>query len=262
VRAYVLDRAGAPLPAGVPGELCIAGAGVSRGYVGGRDDGGAFAPDPLSAGARMYRTGDRARYLRDGAIEFLGRVDDQVKIRGFRIEPGEIEAVLSRHPAVRQAAVVPEPDERGELRLTGYVATSADPSVEELQAFLGQSLPEYMVPSAFATLEALPFTPSGKVDRRALAEMATVAARREAQFVGPRDEVEEQIAGIWSELLGVEQVGVFDDFFALGGHSLLATQAIMRIRRIYGDVPLRVLLAAPTVAALAEAVRAAAAPAP
>ncbi len=273
VRAYVLD-AGLELAApGVPGELCIAGAGVAAGYIGGSaPEGGGegqgggegpFQPDPFAdraLGERMYRTGDRARYLRDGAIEFLGRVDDQVKIRGFRVEPGEIETVLGRHPDVRQAAVVPEPDERGELRLVAYLATSADPSVEDLQAFLAESLPEYMVPSAFATLDSMPFTPSGKIDRRALAELASVQTRREAEYVAPRDEVEEQIASIWAQLLGVERVGVFDDFFALGGHSLLATQAIMRIRREHGNIPLRALLAAPTVAALAEVVRSASAP--
>jgi amino acid adenylation domain-containing protein len=267
VRAYVLDAGLELAPPGVPGELCIAGAGVAAGYIGGRgqEDGGEgpFQPDPFAGqalGERMYRTGDRARYLRDGAIEFLGRVDDQVKIRGFRVEPGEIETVLARHPDVRQAAVVPELDERGELRLVGYLATSADPSVEDLQAFLAESLPEYMVPSAFATLESMPFTPSGKIDRRALAELASVETRREAEYVAPRDEVEEQIASIWAQLLGVERVGVFDDFFALGGHSLLATQAIMRIRREHGNIPLRALLAAPTVAALAEVVRSASAP--
>ena len=259
VTAYVLDARLEPLPAGVPGELCIAGAGVAAGYVGGRaEDQARFAAGP--AGERIYRTGDRVRRLRDGAIEFLGRVDDQVKIRGFRVEPGEIETVLARHPDVRQAAVVPEPDERGELRLVAYLATSADPSVEDLQAFLAESLPEYMVPSAFATLESMPFTPSGKIDRRALAELASVETRREAEYVAPRDEVEEQIASIWAQLLGVERVGVFDDFFALGGHSLLATQAIMRIRREHGNIPLRALLAAPTVAALAEVVRSASAP--
>jgi amino acid adenylation domain-containing protein len=263
VRAYVVDPELGLLPPGVPGELCIAGEGVARGYIGGdQDQDGPFRADPFwaAAAARMYRTGDRARYLRDGAIEFLGRVDDQVKIRGFRIEPGEIEAVLARHPAVRQAAVVPERDDGGEARLVAYIASSADPSVEELQAFLGQSLPEYMVPSAFATLESMPFTPSGKIDRRALSGLAAVQIRREAEFVAPRDEVEQEIAAIWAKLLGVERVGVFDDFFALGGHSLLATQAIMRIRREHGDIPLRALLAAPTVAALAEVVRAAAAP--
>ncbi|MDQ6606643.1 MAG: amino acid adenylation domain-containing protein [Actinomycetota bacterium] len=257
-RAYVLDRGLALLPPGVPGELCIAGSGVAAGYAGHEDDReGPFVADPFTgaAGARMYKTGDRARYLRDGAIEFLGRIDDQVKIRGFRIEPGEVEAVLGRHPAVRQAAVVPEPDDRNELRLVAYISAGGDPTVEELQAFLAESLPEYMVPGTFAQLEALPFTPSGKIDRQALAGLATVQMRREAQYVAPRDPIEEQIAGIWAELLGTEAVGVFDDFFALGGHSLLATQAIMRIRREHADIPLRALLAAPTVATLAEVVR-------
>jgi amino acid adenylation domain-containing protein len=259
VRAYVLDPMLEPLPAGVAGELCIAGFGVASGYVGAGDGTPSpFIDDRFSAdrSARMYRTGDRARYLRDGAIEFLGRIDDQVKIRGFRIEPGEIETALSRHSAVRQAAVVPELDDRGETRLVAYIATSAQPSVEDLQAFLAESLPDYMIPSAFATLDSLPFTPSGKIDRRALPGLAAVQTRREAEYVAPRDAFEQEIAGIWGELLGIERVGVFDDFFALGGHSLLATQAIMRIRRQHGNIPLRALLTAPTVATLAEVVRA------
>ena len=256
--AYILDRGDQLLPAGVAGELCIAGAGVAAGYVGDSGDSESrFGPDPFAGDrfARMYRTGDRVRRLRDGAIEFLGRVDDQVKIRGFRIEPGEIEAALISHPAIRQAAVTAEPDERGTLRLVGYLVSSEDPAVEPLQAFLSETLPDYMIPATFATLDALPLTPSGKLDRRALPEIGAIGARREAQFVAPRDPVEEEIAGIWRELLGVERVGVFDDFFALGGHSLLATQAIMRIRRAHGDIPLRALLAAPTVAALAGVVR-------
>jgi amino acid adenylation domain-containing protein len=259
VRAYVLDRALRPLPPGVPGELCIAGAGVAAGYVGpDREGEGPFVDDPFGAGSgRMYRTGDRARSLRDGTIEFLGRLDEQVKVRGFRIEPGEIEAVLARHSAIRQAAVVPERDDRGEIRLMAYISASDEPSVEELQAFLGESLPDYMVPASFATLDALPFTPSGKIDRKALAGIAAVETRREAEFIAPRDALEEEIAGIWGELLGTDRVGVNDDFFALGGHSLLATQAIMRIRRRHGDIPLRALLAAPTVATLAEVVRSA-----
>jgi amino acid adenylation domain-containing protein len=259
VRGYVLGPGSDLLPPGIPGELCIAGAGVALGYVGrSGEDKGAFSSDPLLSG-RMYRTGDLARYLRDGAIEFLGRVDEQVKVRGFRVEPGEIEATLLRHPGVRQAAVVPERDGQDEFRLVGYVATSAAPTVEELQAFLARSLPEYMVPSAFALLPSLPFTASGKVDRRALPELATAQSARQAEYVAPRDEVESEIAAIWSELLGVERVGVFDEFFALGGHSLLATQAIMRIRRRHGNIPLGALLAAPTVADLAEVVRGAAA---
>jgi amino acid adenylation domain-containing protein len=259
--AHVLDPLLEPLPAGVAGELCIAGHGVAFGYVGsGPGSPSPFVPDPFSGeeSTRMYRTGDRARYLRDGQIEFLGRIDDQVKIRGFRIEPGEIETALRRHGAVRQAAVVPEPDDRGETRLVAYIATSAPPSVEDLRSFLAESLPDYMIPTAFATLDSLPFTPSGKIDRRALSGLAAVQTRRQAEFVAPRDEFEQEIAGIWAELLGLERVGVFDDFFALGGHSLLATQAIMRIRRQHGNIPLRALLAAPTVATLAEVVRASA----
>ena len=260
-RTYVLDDQLEPLPAGVPGELCIGGVGVAAGYVGAQARSDRFVPDPFSPGARMYRTGDRARRLRDGAIEFLGRLDEQVKIRGYRVEPAEIEAALVAHPAIRQAAVNAEPDERGTLRLVGYLVSPEPPSVEELQAFLARTLPEYMIPPAFATLEALPFTPSGKVDRKSLAGLAETQTRRAAQSVAPRDEIEVEIAGIWASLLGVDEVGVFDDFFALGGHSLMATQAIMRIRRAYGDIPLRALLAAPTVAALAEVVRASGAPA-
>jgi amino acid adenylation domain-containing protein len=264
-RTYVLDARLEPVPAGVPGELCIAGAGVAAGYLGGAEESNdKFVADPLvpmdTGGSRMYRTGDRVRRLRDGAIEFLGRLDDQVKVRGFRIEPGEIEAALGAHPAIRQVAVCAEDDERGGLRLVAYIVAPEAPAVEELRAFLGETLPDHMIPSVFRTVEALPLSASGKIDRRALAGLAEVQARREAEYVAPRDEVERQIAEIWAELLGVERVGALDDFFALGGHSLLATQATMRIRRLYGEVPLRALLAAPTVAALAEVIRATAAP--
>ncbi|HWJ51393.1 MAG TPA: amino acid adenylation domain-containing protein, partial [Solirubrobacteraceae bacterium] len=263
VRAYVLDRRLEPVPAGVPGELCISGAGVARGYVGSGQESGGFTPDPFAAGSEssgMYRTGDRVRRLRDGAIEFLGRLDDQVKIRGFRIEPGEVEAALLTHEAIRQAAVCAEDDERGGLRLVAYVVAPDAPAVEALRAFLAASLPDHMIPAAFRTVEALPLSAGGKVDRRALAGLAEVQAKREAEYVAPRDEVERQIAEIWGELLSVERVGALDDFFALGGHSLLATQATMKIRRLYGDIPLRALLAAPTVAALAEVIRATGAP--
>jgi amino acid adenylation domain-containing protein len=259
VRAYVLDRLLEPVPAGVPGELCIAGAGVAAGYLGaGGESGGGFMADPFASGSpagRMYRTGDRVRLLRDGAIEFLGRLDDQVKIRGFRIEPGEIEATLLGHPGIRQAAVCAEDDGRDGLRLVAYLVSPDAPAVEEVRAFLGETLPDHMIPSAFKAVEALPLTASGKIDRGALAGLAEVQARREADYVAPRDAVERHLAEIWGELLGLERVGVTDDFFALGGHSLLATQATMRIRRAYGDIPLRALLAAPTVAALAEVVR-------
>src|SRR3954451_1262666 len=205
----------------------------------------------------MYRTGDRARRLPDGAIEFLGRMDDQVKVRGYRVEPGEIETALSGHSAIRRAAVVAESDERGETRLVAYLAGGAHPDVEELRAFLAESLPTYMIPSAFVMLESLPFTASGKIDRRALSAVQSTAPGAGGDYVAPRSAVEKEIAAIWGDLLGVERVGVHDDFFTLGGHSLLAAQAIMRIRKLYGDIPLRALLAAPTVAALGDAVRAA-----
>ncbi len=255
-RLYVLDTRLEPQPPGVPGELSVAGAGVARGYVG-RDEETAerFVP-AVDGDGRMYRTGDRVRFLASGDVEFLGRVDDQIKIRGFRVEPGEIEARLASHPGVRHAAVVawPHPAD-GELSLIAYVVGSPAPEGGELQAFLGQTLPEHMIPSRFIPVEAMPLTPSGKVDRRALPDPAEVEAERTASFVAPRDELEQQIADIWCELLGIREVGVMDDFFALGGHSLLATQAIMRVRRRYGNVPLAAMFNAPTIASLAEAIR-------
>jgi amino acid adenylation domain-containing protein len=261
VRAHVLDSQSQPVPAGVPGELCIAGAGVAAGYLGAAEqsDGG-FAADPFaptSNAGRMYRTGDRVRLLRDGAIEFLGRLDDQVKVRGFRVQPGEVESALLGHASIRQAAVCAEEDHAGGVRLVAYIVSPDPPAVEELRAFLGEVLPGHMIPSAFRTAEALPLTASGKIDRGALDGLSELRAEREAAYLAPRDALEQQIADIWSDLLGIERVGALDDFFALGGHSLLATQATMRIRGLYGDIPLRALLAAPTVAELAEAIRAA-----
>jgi amino acid adenylation domain-containing protein len=259
-RAYVVDRAGEPVPAGVGGELWIGGAGVTRGYLSRSEEtADRFPSDPFLAdpSERVYRTGDRVRRLRDGTIEFLGRVDQQVKIRGYRVEPSEVEAVLARHPAVKQAAVVPREDARG-IRLIAYVVAPAKPTVAELTEFLSRSLPEFMLPSACVTIDALPLSPSGKVDRMALVAISDAEGQREDEFVAPRDQLEQEIAEIWRELLGVERVGVHDDFFALGGHSLLATQAIMRIRRAHGDIPLHALLGAPTVGALADVVRASA----
>ena len=258
-QAYIVDTVGQPTPLGVAGELWIGGAGVARGYVNRPDETAErFVANPFSSvpDAKAYRTGDRARFLPDGRIEFLGRVDQQVKIRGFRVEPGEIEATLLRHPGVRQAAVVVQ-GALDDLRLAAYVVASPQPSAEELRSFAGEWLPEYMIPSAFVMLDALPLTASGKVDRQALPDPATSNLRPGHEHVPPRTEVEHEIAEIWQELLGVEEVGVTDDFFALGGHSLLATQMITRIRRHHGNVPLRALFVAPTIAALAEAVGAA-----
>ncbi len=253
-QAYVVDAEGQPLPPGAAGELWIGGAGVARGYVNRPEETAErFCVDPFSAvaGARIYRTGDRARFLPDRNIEFLGRVDDQLKIRGFRIEPAEIETTLLRHPAVRQAAVVAKGD-RDDLRLTAYVVGSPHPDIEQLRSFVAEWLPEYMVPSILA-IDALPLTPSGKVDRNALVDQAG-SGLSEQEYVMPRSELEREIAEVWQEVLGIDRVGVTDDFFALGGHSLHAMQMMNRIHNRHGDIPLRSFFAAPTVAGLATVV--------
>ncbi|MEW5929719.1 MAG: amino acid adenylation domain-containing protein, partial [Gemmatimonadota bacterium] len=257
-RAYVLDREGRPVPAGVPGELYLGGAGVARGYLGRADlTAERFVPDALSGGRgeRLYRTGDRVRWTAEGELEFLGRTDQQLKVRGIRVEPGEIEAALREHAAVREAAVVPREVRPGVAQLVAYVAarpgTAAGAS--ELRAHLRERLPEHMVPAAFVAMERLPLTPSGKLDRRAL----PAPEQESAAYAAPRTPVEEVLAGIWAEVLGVERVGVEDGFFDLGGHSLLATQVVSRARRAFGvEVPLRALFDAPTVAGLAGRVEA------
>ncbi|MEW5927747.1 MAG: non-ribosomal peptide synthase/polyketide synthase [Gemmatimonadota bacterium] len=256
-RLYVLDAQGEPVPAGIPGELFIGGAGTARGYLGRPElTAERFVPDPFSAdGGRLYRTGDRVRWNAAGAVEFLGRVDAQVKIRGFRIEPGEVEAALERHPGVREALVVPRESASGGLRLAAYVV-SADGEVPpaELRAYLGGQLPEYMVPSAFVAVREMPLNANGKVDRRALP--APEWLERTA-YVAPRSATEELLCGIWAEVLKLERVGADESFFELGGHSLLATQAVSRVRRAFGvELPLRALFEAPTAAGLAERVEA------
>ncbi len=255
-RAYVLDARLEPAPVGVPGELCVGGSGVARGY-GGRPDLTAerFVPDGLSgdAGARLYRTGDRVRWLATGQLEYLGRTDFQVKVRGYRIEPGEIETVLGRHPAVREAVVLAREDAPGERRLVAYVGAAEAVPAAELRAHLRESLPEYMVPSALVVLEALPISPNGKVDRRALP--APEPGGGEAEYEAPRSVTEELLAEIWAEVLRAERVGIRDSFFELGGHSLLATRVVSRVREAFGvELPLRALFEAPTVAGLAERV--------
>ncbi|HEX7239719.1 MAG TPA: amino acid adenylation domain-containing protein, partial [Longimicrobiaceae bacterium] len=254
VRAGVVDAEGRPLPAGVPGELLVGGAGVARGYLGRPDlTAERFVPDELSgeAGARAYRTGDRARRGADGTLEFLGRMDQQVKVRGFRIEPGEVEAVLAAHPSVREAVVTAREDAPGERRLVGYVTgCGTGISTDDLRAHARERLPEHMVPSAFVVLEALPLTPGGKIDRRALP--APERGADPTAYVAPRTPVEEVLAEIVAEVLGLERVGVEDGFFDVGGHSLLATRVLARIRRAFGvDLPMRALFESPTVAGLA-----------
>ncbi len=266
-RAYVLDAtAGAglqPVPIGVPGELYLGGAQVARGYLARPDlTAERFLPDPFASeqkpgfsGARMYRTGDRVRWLPDGRLEFLGRVDFQVKVRGFRIELGEIEEALKRHAAVREAVLLAREDAPGNKRLVAYIIArdSARPSVAGLRQHLLASLPEYMVPSAFVFLDALPLTPNAKVDRKALP--APDASASEDTYVAPRTPIEEVLAGIWAGLLGVARVGVEDNFFELGGHSLSATQLVSRVRAAFDvELPLRGLFETPTIAGLAATI--------
>ncbi|MET0395684.1 MAG: amino acid adenylation domain-containing protein [Longimicrobiaceae bacterium] len=264
-RCFVLDAWMEPAPAGIPGELYVAGASLARGYLD-RPEPTAerFLPDPFSAeaGGRMYRTGDRVRWLADGTLEFLGRVDHQVKVRGFRVEPGEVEAALERHPGVREAVVHAREDPAfgmpGDRRLVGYVVPAAGARVRaaELREHLLASLPDYMVPGAFVVLEALPLTPSGKTDRRALPAPDPSGAA-EHGYAAPRTPVQEVLAAAWAEVLGVERVGVEDDFFALGGHSLLAARVVSRVRDALGlELPLPAVFAAPTVAGLARRVEA------
>ncbi|MDB4950669.1 MAG: tycC1, partial [Gemmatimonadetes bacterium] len=253
-RIYVLDGAMRPVPVGVPGEMYMAGRGLARGYLGRAAlTADRFVPDPFSAvpGERMYRSGDRGRWLADGTLQSLGRVDQQVKVRGFRVEPGEVEATLRRHPDVTDCAVVALADEAGGNRLAAYTVGGAD--ADALRAYLRGTLPEHMVPSAFVRLDALPLTHNGKLDRRALPAPDPVAD--DARRVAPRTLVEEVVAGIWGEVLGLERVGVHDRFFDVGGHSLLATRVVSRIRDCFGvELPLRALFEAPTVAELAARV--------
>ncbi|HEX2077792.1 MAG TPA: amino acid adenylation domain-containing protein, partial [Longimicrobium sp.] len=254
VRLYVCDARGGAQPEGVPGELWIGGAGVARGYLGRPGlTAERFAPDPFGApGGRLYRTGDRVRRRPDGTLEYLGRLDGQVKVRGYRVEPGEIESALRRHPGVADCAVVARADERGGRILVAYVVGEAD--AEALRAHLRGTLPDYMVPGIFVALDALPLTPNGKVDRRALPAPEQAPEER---CVAPRTPVEEVLAGVWSEVLRVERVGVTENFFQLGGHSLLATRVVSRVRQLFDvEMPLRAVFEAPTVVELAEAVEA------
>ncbi|HYG61349.1 MAG TPA: amino acid adenylation domain-containing protein, partial [Thermoanaerobaculia bacterium] len=249
-RIHVLDRDFNPVPIGVLGELFVAGIGLARGYLGRPDlTAEKFVPDPFAGpekpGARIYRTGDLVRYLPDGDIDFQGRLDHQVKLRGLRIELGEIEARLAQHPQVREATVLVREDRPGDRRLVAYwVPADEPPADDELRDFLRERLPAYMVPAAFIVLPALPLTPNGKVDRKALP--APERQSTEETWRAPRTQVEEILAGIWAELLGLERVGTADSFFELGGHSLLATQVMSRLRSAFDvEIPLRDVFEAP-----------------
>ncbi|MCZ8118403.1 MAG: amino acid adenylation domain-containing protein [Microcystis sp. LE18-22.4A] len=278
-QVYILDAFLQPVPVGVAGELHIGGVGLARGYLNRpeltqekfipnsfeKDE--VIPPTPLNKGgnepSKLYKTGDLCRYLPDGKIEYLGRIDNQVKIRGFRIELGEIETVLSQHNAVKTAVVIAQEDETNQKRLVAYIIPKVEIvstqkeknslNVTELRQFLKAKLPEYMIPSAFVILESLPLTPNGKTDYRAL---PSPEFQSQAQYIAPRNPIEEILSSIWAKVLKVAQVGIHDNFFELGGHSLLATQLISHIREAFQvEMPLRELFVAPTIAELAQGIK-------
>ncbi len=253
---FILDRHGNPAPPGALGEMCIGGIGVARGYFDRpADTAEKFIPDAWSGapGTRLYRTGDRVRYLHDGNVEFLGRVDFQVKIRGFRIEPGEIEAILGEHPEVVQGVVMAREEPPGNRHLVAYIVSHADPApaTSELRRFLKERLPDYMVPAVFVYLDALPLNKNNKVDRQRL-PAPTPGEAEEKDYTAPRTPLEEALAEIFQEVTGAERVGADDDFFELGGHSLLATQVVSRVREVFEiELPVRSLFESPVVSELA-----------
>ncbi len=286
---YILDSNRQPVPIGVPGEIYVGGEQLARGYLNNPElTIEKFIPNPFSdfelgntqenlesseiielqnksnnlkskiqnpKWNRLYKTGDLARYLPDGNIEFLGRIDHQVKVRGFRIELGEIEAVISQHPAVQETVVVVSADEADSQRLVAYIAPHSEQTlrITELRHFLESKLPNYMQPTAFVMLETLPLTPNGKVDRQALSSVEATQLLSASDFIAPSTPIEEILAGIWTEVLGIEKIGIHDNFFELGGHSLIATRVISQIRQVFQvELPLRRLFEEPTVAGLAK----------
>jgi acyl-coenzyme A synthetase/AMP-(fatty) acid ligase/acyl carrier protein len=251
LRLYVCDASLRPLPVGVPGELYVGGGGVARGYLNRPElTAQRFVQNPFGAG-RLYRTGDRVRWLADGTLDYMGRLDEQVKIRGFRIELGEIEAALLEHGAVRECAVVVRED-AGEKRVIAYVVGDAE--ADALRTHLRRILPEYMVPGAFVPLDVLPLTPNGKLHRNALpAPQGGASATRE--YEAPADETEQALARIWAEVLRVDRVGRHDNFFELGGHSLSAVQVVSRVRQVLdAKVTLRNLFTRPVLQDFAQEV--------
>ncbi len=261
---YILDAHLQPVPIGVPGELHIGGDGLARGYLNRPElTEEKFIPDPFSneLGARLYKTGDLARYLPDGNIDYISRIDHQVKIRGFRIELGEIEAVLAQHPAVQQAVVIAREDVPGDKRLVAYWVPKQEQTsiTTELRSFVKEQLTDYMVPSAFVKLESLPLTPNGKVDRRALPAPDTTRDEAERTLAATRnafDVLEFQLIKIWEEILGIEPIGIKDNFFEMGGHSLKVMRLVDRINEVFGkNLPVRHIFEAPTIEQLADLLR-------
>jgi acyl carrier protein len=246
------------VPIGEQGELCIGGRGVARGYLNRPDlTAEKFVADPFSPDpeARLYRTGDRARYLPDGNIEFCGRIDHQIKLHGYRVELGEIEAALREQDAVQDAVVLAPEDESGEKQLVAYVSASPPLTPATLREHLKARLPQYMVPSAFVLRESLPLTLNGKIDRQALASVPFENLEAAREFVGPRTQTEKALAVIWSQLLKLENLGIDDDVFDLGAHSLQAMKALTQIRDVFEvNLALRNLFEHPTIAGLAQAI--------
>jgi amino acid adenylation domain-containing protein len=254
-QVYILDKQMQPAPVGVPGDLYIGGAGLARGYLNRPElTAERFLAHPFQAGARLYKTGDIARWRDDGNLVFLGRSDHQVKIRGFRIELGEIESAIRSHPGVADAVVIAREDRPGEKRLAAYIVTRQEEKVapEELRRATREKLPDYMTPASFVFLAKLPQTPNGKVDRRALPAPQEEPRDLNSGFVAPRTDLETRVAAVWSEVLGLSKIGAADNFFELGGHSLLDIQVISRLRASLNvELPLSCLFETPTVEALA-----------
>ncbi|MBF2070721.1 non-ribosomal peptide synthetase, partial [Fischerella thermalis] len=255
---YVLDQHQHLVPIGVPGELYIGGAGVARGYLNRPElTAEKFIPNPFhkEAGGRLYKTGDLVRLRSDSSIEFLGRIDNQVKLRGFRIELGEIEALLNQYPGVETSIALIREDEPGSQRLVAYVLPQPNQTltIPELRHFLKSKLPNYMVPTAFVTLEALPLTPNGKVDRKALPAPDQTRPELETTYQPPQNEIEQTIANIWQEVLHVKEVGIYDNFFELGGQSLLLVQVHSKLQKILPqDLSLVEMFQYPTISSLAK----------
>jgi amino acid adenylation domain-containing protein len=262
LQIYILDDRLQPVPIGSPGEMYVGGAGVARGYLNRPElTAQRFMPDPFNGepGGRLYKTGDRARWLANGDIEYLGRTDDQVKIRGHRIEPGEIESVLGRHPTVRECVVLAREDSSADKRLVAYVVAEPDKAsagAAELRDFLKTELPGYMIPSALVFLEALPLTPNGKVDRKSLPPPEQVQSEPDESLAAPTTPTEAALAEIWREVLRLDRVGIHDAFFDLGGHSLLMTRIISRVREAFNvELPIRRFFESPTIAGLSAVIK-------
>jgi len=260
MQVYLLEHHGQPAPVGVPGELHIGGVGVARGYLNRPElTAERFIPDPFSGkpGARLYKTGDLARFLPDGNLEFLGRTDHQVKIRGFRIELAEIETMLGEHPLVREVAVIAREDALGDKRIAAYIVPRSGhtPDASDLRNHLKRRLPDYMLPSVYVILESMPLSETGKIDRESLPVPEQSRPALEQSYAAPATALEKVLAGIFGEVLKIERVGVCDNFFELGGHSLLATRVVSKIRQIFViELPVRKLFEEPTVQGLASVI--------